>query len=344
MPRRGPFPEPEKQNLTILSKLSTESGIGFNELWRKLKQSNISLSFTTLTKTLRRLVKENYVQVKIKKGKAKISKRIYTKTALGSTYEKHLSSKLGFSKTPLKRILKIREGSIKYNQVIFSNFPFTYELELSSPKIDKDVEENIAKFVGDIGETLIHNIAEIMNRTYSNFLSSFVTGSVKDAFKNLKNGLDFRLKMTLAFDGRHVRFDEVTKRMQTNEDELLQSLHAIKIPSQTELLGCWMLTLLSPLMSPEDFSYDLSNVKEWARLIENYGNRWRRSKGVPLLKKNDVEEYLSGLIQKGDLAIRPFHATLGLLEFKEIPEPQPEEFYAFLSSIFSGMKSILEEK
>ncbi|MEM4246601.1 MAG: hypothetical protein QW390_04835 [Candidatus Bathyarchaeia archaeon] len=344
MPRRGPFPETEKQDLSTLSTIPEDSGIGFNELWRRLKQKGTSLSYTTLAKTLKRLTKADYVQVRVKRGKAKIAQRAYTKTSQGKAYEQHLASKLRASSVPSKSFIKVREGSIKYGQIIFSSFPFTYELELSAPKADEKAEENITRLVGDMGETLIHNVAEILNATYSKFLTDFSTGSLRRAFNGLKEGLNFQLRLTLAFDGRRVKLDKIAERMQENEDELLSALQAIRTPSQTELLGCWIMTLLSPLIPPQDFPYDLSSVDGWAKLIEEYGNRWRRSKGVPPLKRSDIEGYLKELIQRGQLAIRPIRLNSGILEFKEMPEPQPEEFYSFLLSIFSGMKSLLSEQ
>jgi len=342
--RRGPFPEPEKQNSLILQNLSTEKPVGFNELWRSLKRGDISLSFTTLAKTLKRLMKDDYVQMTIKRGKTKIPKRLYAKTRRGAEYEQHLQGKLGFSDVSAKRIIRVREGTIKYNDIIFSNFPFTYELELSSANVDKEAENTISKFVGDMGETLIHNLAEILNKAYSRFLSSFSEGSAKDAFTLLKEGLAFRFRVTLAFDGRRVRLDPIAQRIQSNEDEYLHAVHAVKTPSYTELLGCWMLTLLSPLIPPEEFRYDLATVEGWANLIEEYGNRWRRNKGVPLLKRDEIAAYLNDLVAKGEISIRPVRVASGLLEFKRMPEPQPEEFYSFLLSLFSGMKSVLEDR
>lgn len=329
MVKRGPYPELEKQNMLILARIGEDNPIGFNELWRKLKQDDVSLSFTTLAKTLKRLQNEHYVQMFIRRGKAKISRRLYSKTSLGFEYEQHLQGKLSVLNGSGKRIIKVHEGSIKYNQMVFSNFPFSYELEMSSPSIDKETENSISKFIGDIGETIIHNLAEILNNTYSRFLSSFAEGSVKEAFNQLKNGLNFRFRITLAFDGRRVVLDEIASKIQDNENELLNAIQAIKVPSHTELLGCWIMTLLSPLIPPEEFTYNLKTVEGWAQLIEEYGNKWRRNKGVPLLKRNDVEHYLNDLINKGELSIKPVNVASGLLEFKEMPEPQPEEFYSF---------------
>ncbi len=61
---RGPIPQPDKQDQMIISRLSTKKGIGFNQLWRQLKNDNMSLSFSTLSKTLKRLINQHYVKLK----------------------------------------------------------------------------------------------------------------------------------------------------------------------------------------------------------------------------------------------------------------------------------------
>lgn len=338
---RGPIPQPDKQDQTIISHLSTKKGIGFNQLWRQLKNDNMSLSFSTLSKTLKRLINQHYVQVKEIHGPLKIPQRLYTKTSHGAEYQQHLESKLGILESPTKHIIKVQQGTIQYNQQIFSNFPFSYELDLSAPSIDKQTEKIITTYIDDMGETVIHNIAEILNKTYSTFLHSFVENSMQKAFTQLQDGLNFQLKLTLAFDGKRLRLDDISTQLQTEENDLLHAIKAITVPSQTELLGCWIMTLLSPLLPQKDFPYDLSTLDGWATLIEEYGNRWRKEKGVPLLKKKDIKEYLQELIQKGDLSLQPIKVTSRLLNFNKLPAPQPEEFYSFLLTIFSSMKSIL---
>ena len=70
------------------------------------------------------------------------------------------------------------------------------------------------------------------------------------------------------------------------------------------------MTLLSPLLSPQEFPYDLSTLDGWATLIEAYGNKWRKEKGVPLLWENETGDgrviYLAGRPYD---SISSFHRT-----------------------------------
>jgi len=343
--RRGPFPKTEEQQYQVLSHLPTDGGVGFNELWRKLRSENIGVSFSTLTKTLKSLRSEKYVEMGVSRRRYKIPNHLYRKTGVGVEYEELLGDKLGLLKTSTKRVIKAHRGKIRYDEIIFGEIPYTCEVELSSKNLTEDKEKQISVFVGSVGETVVSSIAEILGRAYSGFISLLGDGRTKEAVDYLKKMLSFNLRLTVAFDGHRVAFDESWDSLLQDEAELLNAIRAVKAPSYSELLGCWILSLLSPLMPVEKFSYDLTSIEGWAKLMTENGNKWRASKGMPLLFEQDVQFFLKEQMQKGAISIRPVRREFGLLEFHEkMPEPQPEEFYSFLLGLFSAMKSLLENE
>lgn len=343
--RRGPFPKTEEQHYQVLSHLPADRGVGFNELWRKLKAENIGMSFSTLTKTLKSLRSEKYVEMGVSRRGYKIPSHFYRKTSVGVEYEELLGDKLGLLKASTKRVIKAHRGKIRYDEIIFGEIPYTCEVELSSKNLTEEKEKQISVFVGSVGETVVSSIAEILGRAYSGFISLLGDGRTKEAVDYLKEMLLFNLRLTVAFDGHRVAFDESWDSLLQDETELLNAIRAVKAPSYSELLGCWILSLLSPLMPVEKFSYDLTSIEGWAKLITENGNKWRASKGMPLLSEQDVQFFLKEQMQRGAISIRPVRREFGLLEFHEkMPEPQPEEFYSFLLGLFSAMKSLLENE
>jgi len=308
MARRGPFPKTEEQQYQVLSHLPSDNGVGFNELWRKLKSENVGVSFSTLTRTLKSLRSEKCVGMKVSRRGHKIPNHLYRK-------------------------------------IIFGEIPYTCEVEVSSENLTGDKEKQISVFVGSVGETVVSSIAEILGRAYSGFISILGEGRMQEAVDYLKKMLSFNLRLTVAFDGHRVAFDESWDSLLRDEAELLNAIRAVKAPSYSELLGCWILSLLSPLIPVEKFSYDLTNIEGWVKLITDNGNKWRASKGIPLLSEQEVQLFLKEQMQKGAISIKPVRREFGLLEFHEkMPEPQPEEFYSFLLGLFSAMKSLLENE
>jgi DNA-binding HxlR family transcriptional regulator len=345
LPRRGPLPRIEERHYQVLSHLPTDKGVGFNELWRKLKSENIGVSFSTLTRTLNSLRSEKCVKMDVSRLGNKIPSHLYSKTSLGAEYEELLRDKLGLLKASTKRVIKAHRAKIRYDEIIFGEIPYTCEVELSSKNLTEEKEKQISIFVGSVGETVVSSIAEILGRAYSGFISILGEGRTKEAVDYLKKMLSFNLRLTVAFDGHRVAFDESWDSLLQDEEELLNAIRAVKAPSYSELLGCWILSLLSPLMPAEKFPYDLTSIEGWTKLITDNGNKLRASKGLPLLSEQEVQLFLKEQMQRGAISIRLVRREFGLLEFHEkMPEPQPEEFYSFLLGLFSAMKSLLENK
>jgi DNA-binding PadR family transcriptional regulator len=336
-----PLLNEESKRLLVLRHVPFEGGKGFNEIWRALKRDGVGLSYSTLSGALKALVEEGYVEFRNVAGGG-IPKRLYRKTSGGVEYELHLEGKTRVTGKSVKRIIKAKSAPTEYGQAIFSRFPFTFEIELSAEQIAGESEEALTRFVGDMGETLVHNMAEILNRAYTNFLSCLADGRSSEAVESLRRGLGFRLKLTYVFDGDRVKVDRVWSRLSTGEKELLEAGKSVLNPSYSEIMGAWLLSFLRPLNPEQLERFDLTRLEGWAELITEHGNQWRRVRGVPLLKKTRVYEYLKQLTSTGRLSIKPFKFNGATLEFNGMPEPKPHEFYAFLAGMFSSIKTFLE--
>jgi DNA-binding HxlR family transcriptional regulator len=118
MTRPGPIANIEEQDLQVLNCLSLENGVGFNELWRKLKAKGRGVSYTTLSNTLKRLESQKCVDYQVEKARKKIPQHIYSKTKHGVDYQLHLNDKFRLSMSKTRKIVKARKGQIKYNQII----------------------------------------------------------------------------------------------------------------------------------------------------------------------------------------------------------------------------------
>jgi len=342
--KRGPLPNREQQQQVVLTHLPTETGVGFNELWRRLKSDGAGMSFSTLTKALKSLSKEDCISVDLHGSQSKIPRHLYKKTESGIAYERYLGDKHGLQSVPTRRIVKIHKGEIRYDRIIFGEIPYTCEVELSSPDLDKKKEEEISRFVQTASNAVVPTVAEIMNKAYTGFIALLREGSKREAVRFLSNAFSFKLRLTLVYDGGKTRLDEDLSSLLQNEKELSEITEATTQPSYVELLGCWLLSLLKPLVPPERFPYDLAGNESWARLITDQSNRWRREKGFPLLEETDVRRYLEEQIEKGFISIRPIHSEYGMLEFNEkMPEPQPEQFYSFMLSLLGSIGFLLDE-
>lgn len=345
MPRRGPFPNTEKQMYEVLIRLPRDEGIGFNELWRKLKSEGVGMSFSTLTKRLRKMSDEGHVGVIIQEKAAKIPKHLYHKTASGSRLQQYLENKLSLQRFPTKRIISVHQGKIKYDGIIFGEVPYTYEIELDARGLSKKKEKDISEFIGVVSETIVSTVAERLYNASSGFISLLGDGKTEEAVEHLKRSLSFSLRMTLAFDGRRKDFQRMWDAMLKREDELSRVVSAVRTPTYGELLGCLILALFTPFIPRDKFPYKLSTMKGWARLITDFSNRWRKEKKVPLLEEEEVLRYLTEQEQKGYLTIRRLRVETGILEFaKKMPEPKPEEIYSFLLNFLSGLKSLTESQ
>ncbi|MEM3017784.1 MAG: hypothetical protein QXO25_02780, partial [Candidatus Bathyarchaeia archaeon] len=62
MTRPGPIASTEEQDLKVLTHLRREIGIGFNELWRRIKTDGHGVSYSTLSNTLKRLRAHEYIE------------------------------------------------------------------------------------------------------------------------------------------------------------------------------------------------------------------------------------------------------------------------------------------
>jgi DNA-binding HxlR family transcriptional regulator len=344
MVKRGPLPNNEQQRYVVLAHLPTEGGVGFNELWRNLKSNGVGMSFSTLTKALKSLSEENCVSVELHGSESKIPRHLYKKVESGIAYEQYLRDRLGLESVPTKRTVKIHKGEIRYDRIIFGEIPYTCEIELSSTDLDKKKEDEISRFVQTASSTIVPTVAEILNKAYTGFISLLGQGSKREAVRFLSNGLSFKLKLTLMYDGSKTPFDQDCSLLLQNDKELSEVTEAIASPSHIELLGCWMLSLLKPLVPPERFPYDLSDNEGWARFITDQSNQWRREKGLPLLEQKGVRRFLDEQISKGFISIKHIRSEYGMLEFNEkMPEPQPEEFYSFILNLLGSIGFLLDE-
>ncbi|MEM2902667.1 MAG: hypothetical protein QXO32_08080 [Candidatus Bathyarchaeia archaeon] len=336
-----PLLDEEPKRLLVLRHVPFEGEKGFNEIWRTLKRDGVSLSYSTLSRALKTLVEEGCVEFRRVAGGG-IPKKLYRKTGRGVEYELHLEGKTRITGKSVRRIIKAKSTPAEYGQAIFSRFPFTFEIELSADQVAEESEEALTRFAGDMGETIVHNMAEILNHAYTNFLSCLADGRSSEAVESLRRGLGFRLKLTYVFDGDRVKVDRVWSRLSTGEKQLIEAGKSILNPSYAEIMGAWLLSFLRPLNPEQLERFDLTKLEGWAELIAEHGNQWRRVKGVPLLKKTRVYEYLKRLTSTGRLLIKPFKFDGATLEFNGMPEPKPHEFYAFLAGMFSSIKTFLE--
>lgn len=343
MTRPGPIANIEEQDLQVLNCLSLENGVGFNELWRKLKANGHGVSYTTLSNTLKRLESQKCVNYQVEEARKKIPQHIYSKTKHGVDYQLHLNDKLRLSMSKTKKIVKARKGQIKYNQIILGELPYTCEIELAASNLTKEKEESITDFMGTVGDTVTSNVAETLNLAYSGFIALLSRGNKKEAFEYLKKALRFKLKFTLAFDGSRASVDETWKKTLENQDDLTNAIQAINTPSYTELLSCWMFGLLNIIFPSKDSQFDLSNIDGWTKLITERSNRIRTEKKLPLLNENQVKIFLKEQIENGDISIRPIHLDTGIMQFHDrVPSQELEDSYSFVLGLTSSLKNMLE--
>jgi len=343
MTRPGPIANIEEQDLHVLAHLQRDSGIGFNELWRRLKTGGHGISYSTLSSTLKRLKSQGYVEFTAEGAKRKIPQHMYHKTDHGLDYELHLNDKLRLSMAKTKKIVKARRGEIKYNQVILGEMPYTCEIELSAPNLTKEKEEAITAFAGTVGDTVTANVAESLNQAYSGFIALLGSGKKKEAFDYLKKALGFKLKLTIAFDGSRVTVDDAWQQPLEDQDELSTVVNAINTPSYTELLSCWIFSLLSVMFPQERLPYDLSKIEGWAQLITERSNKIRSENKLPLLDPDHVRLYLKEQIDKGIISITPVHVDTGIMQLHDkVPNTEPEESYSFILGLTSTLKTMLE--
>jgi len=302
------------------------------------------MSFSTLTKTLKNLSRENCVSVELHGKASKIPKHLYKKIESGIAYEHYLGDRLGLQGVPTKRIVKIHKGEMRYDKIIFGEIPYTCEVELFCPDLDKKKEDEISRFIETASSAVVPTIAEILNKAYTEFITLLRKGSKREAVEFLSNALSFKFKLTLAYNGSKTRLDEDLGPLLQNGKELSKVTDAITYPSYVELLGCWLLSLLKPLIPPEKLPYSLTDKESWTSFITDQSNRWRREKGLPLLEHGDVRQFLAEQMEKGFISLRPIHSDYGMLEFNEkMPEPQPEEFYAFILNLLGSIGLLLDE-
>ncbi len=344
MTRPGPIVNIEDQDLQVLTQLPQDRGIGFNELWRRLKSSGRGVSYSTLSNTLKRLRSQGYVDFIVEGAKRKIPQHIYSKTEQGLEYELHLNDKLKLSMVKTKKIVKARRGEIKYNRVILGEMPYTCEIEMSAPSLTREKEEEITKFAGTVGDTVISNVAETLNQAYSGFIALLGDGRKKEAFDYLKRALSFKLKLTIAFDGGRAAIDAIGQQILEDEGELSTAVQAINTPSYTELLSCWIYSLLNILFPTGRFPYDLTKAEGWAKLVTERSNTIRTEKNLPILDQRQVQLYLKEQIDQGLMSITPVHIDTGIIQFhNKLPSPEPEESYSFLLGLTSTLKTMFED-
>jgi len=343
MTRPGPIANIEEQDLQVLNCLSIENGVGFNELWRKLKAKGHGVSYTTLSNTLKRLESQKCVNYQVEEGRKKIPQHIYSKTKHGVDYQLHLNDKIRLSMSKTRKIVKARKGQIKYNQIILGELPYTCEIELASSNLTKEKEESITDFMGTVGDTVTSNVAETLNLAYSGFIALLSKGNKKEAFDYLKKALRFKLKFTVAFDGGRASIDEAWKKTLENQNELTNAIQAINRPSHTELLSCWIFGLLNIIFPSEKNQFDLSNIDGWTKLITERSNSIRSEKKLPLLNENQVRIYLQEQIENGDISIRPINLDTGIMQFHDrVSGQESEDSYSFVLGLTSSLKSMLE--
>ncbi|MBS7622062.1 hypothetical protein KEJ39_00070 [Candidatus Bathyarchaeota archaeon] len=343
MTRPGPIASTEEQDLKVLTHLRRDSGVGFNELWRRIKTDGHGVSYSTLSNTLKRLRTHDYVEFVTVGARKKIPQHMYYKTERGRDYELHLNDKLRLSLAEPKKIVKARRGEIRYNQVIFGEVPYTCEIELSAPNLTREKEEAITAFAGTVGDTVTANIAETLNQAYSGFISLLGSGKREEAFDHLKRALGFKLKLTIAFDGSRVAVDEAWQQPLKDQNALSTVANSINTPSYMELLSCWIFSLLSIIFPNEKHPYDLTEVEGWAQLVTERSNKIRSEKRLPLLKLAQVRQYLKEQIDEGKISITPVHLDTGIMQFHdEIPRSDPEESYSFILGLTSTLKTMIE--
>jgi DNA-binding HxlR family transcriptional regulator len=341
--RPSPRASIEEQDLQVLTHLQQRVGVGFNELWRRLKTSGHGMSYTTLAKTLRRLLSQGYVGFAVTESQKKIPRHAYSKTEHGREYELYLNDKLGLSMAKTRRIVKARRGEIRYNQMILGRIPYTCEIELSAPNLTREKEEEIAEFTGTVGDTITSNIAESLNQAYSGFIALLGDGKTKEAFEYLKDALAFKFKLTIAFDGNRVAADDAWQQSLADEGELNTTIQTINTPSYTELFGCWIYSLLNIVLPKQDFSYDLTRVEGWAQMITERSNRIRAERKLPLLDQVQVQAYLSEQIEKGTISIAPVNLITGMLQLHDsLQSFEPDESFSFMLGLASALRGAFE--
>lgn len=342
MTRPGPRASIEEQDLQVLTHLQ-QIGIGFNELWRKLKSSGHGVSYTTLSRTLRRLLSQGYIGFVVVESQKKIPRHIYSKTEHGRDYELHLNDKLGLSMAKTRRIVKARRGEIRYDKMILGRIPYTCEIELSAPNLTKEKENEITEFAGTVGDTITSNIAESLNQAYSGFIALLGDGKMKEAFDYLQKALAFKFKLTIAFDGHRVAADDAWQENLVDKQELATATQAINTPSYTELFGCWIFSVLNLLFPKQGFPYDLTKVDGWAQMITDHSNRIRAERKLPLLDQGQVYTYLRQQIDGGAISIVPTQITTGMLQFhNNVRSFEPDEPFSFMLGLASALKEIFE--
>ncbi len=343
MPRRGPYVDKEKQDFEILRHLSSDKKVGFNELWRMLKQDDIGMSYSTLSRILKRLLNEEYVAVTKETISQKIPRHLYYKTESGIEYQQHLEDKIRLFDFPTRKIVKVHKSEIKFNQEILGEIPYTCEIRLSSQKLTKEKEEEISKLIETSSDILLSNIAESLNKAYSDFITLLGKGEIEDGINHLKKALSFNLRLTIIFDGYRVAISKDWQKKVQQELEDLNIPNAIKIPSDMELLSSWIYGLINQIFHPDDFQYDLSNLNGWSRFITDCTNKWRKDKGIPALEEQSVKAFLEEQVEKGTISIKPINVSSGILQFHEkIPDLHMDESYSFLLGLISSLKSMAE--
>ncbi len=341
MTRRGPFIEIEKKDYEILKHLELNTGTGFNELWRKLKDNGISMSFSTMSKVLKRLRDENHVDIDVRISGYKIPKHLYYKTEQGLEYQQHLDDKIRLSLIPAKRIVKAHKSDIKFNQVIIGEMPYTCEIELSSPNLTSNKEGEISRLVETFSDILIPNVAESLNKAYSGSLSLLSRGSIKESTDFLKKALSFNLRLSIIFDGYKIT---INKKWQDSIEEELKDLYSsntINVPSEMELFYCWINGILNQIFHADNSPYDMSDLDGWAEFIKNFSNKWRKEKNIPPLEVAKIKEFLKDQIGKGNMSFKPIRFNSNLLQINQkLPETHISESYSFLLGLMSSLKEM----
>jgi len=343
MPRRGPFVDIEKKDHQILNHLKLNEGIGFNQLWRKLKKDEIGMSYSTLSKVLKRLKDGEYVDIDVKTTVQKIPRHSYYKTKSGRVYEQHLGDKIRSSSFPAKKIIKAHKSNLKLNQAIIGEMPYTCEIELSSHDLTHEKEEEISKLIETFSDILIPNIAESLNKAYSGSLSLLTKGSIEDSKNYLKKALSFNLRLSIIFDGYNIAINKNWQDKLEKELADLYSARAIFDPTEMELIYCWLNGILGQILYPNNFDYDLTDLDGWAKLITNFSNEWRKERDIPLLDEEKVKEFLKEQMRKGFISFKATKLNTNILQFhRKFPEMHVDESYSFLLGLISSLKSMTE--
>lgn len=343
MPRRGPFVDIEKKDHQILNHLKLNEGTGFNQLWRMLKKDGISMSYSTLSKVLKRLKDGEYIESDVNSTGQKIPSHYYYKTKSGRVYEQHLSDKIRQASFPAKKIIKAHKSNLKLNQVIIGEIPYTCEIELSSPNLTHEKEEEISNLIETFSDILIPNIAESLNKAYSGALSLLTKGSIEDSKNYLRKALSFNLRLSIMFDGYNVA---IKKNWQDKLKKELADLYSTKTifdPTEIELLFCWLNGILGQILYANNFDYDLADLDGWAKLITNFSNEWRKKRDIPSLDEKKVKDFLKEQLRKGFISFKPTKLNTNILQFhRKFPEMHVDESYSFLLGLISSLKSMNE--